>query len=603
MAIGVSSEKGEDDRKNDNDIKRILIDDSKRKQIRELTTKVQRPEGAPLNFTEKATAFSLRYFGRIADAIGEGMPTLGEDLLMSNYFISPRAFLSIIVLATLLSIPVSVVGVMIFVFTSNIMLIPLAIIPLAVFGVGLSLPKSSKSGRASAIDSEIAFVVGYLSVLITGGVSPIELLRRLGGNKLYPSCAKEARRIIMNVDIMGMDPVSAIERAARFCPNKMFSDFLSGYIAVLKIGGDVRSFMDQKQKEVFNHRSIKLKSSTEFVGTLAEAYLAATVVMGTSIFIMQVVSAMVTRGTLNFNMIYLFAGVIMPVLSGVFIFLLHSIQPKEPLARMRQHYYFFAGLAAIPLMMFVVPIDQPVYIKIGVGLALSTAPSAILSGMESRRKAEAERMLPSFVLDLAEIRKTGLAPEKCIEQLATRNYGQLSESIKRMATQVSWGVPLNKVLKDFGKGLNSWFVASIGLILLEVVEVGGGTTGLFTSLAEFTQRSRDLEKERKSLFRPYIFMPYIGAILMVASTVLIISLMTQQLDSLAKNGTGLVTVQTDTKQLTNVMLLAAVFQGWLMGIVGGKMAEWSVGAGYKHATLLAIICLVTAYLIINFVKL
>jgi flagellar protein FlaJ len=146
-------------------------------------------------------------------------------------------------------------------------------------------------------------------------------------------------------------------------------------------------------------------------------------------------------------------------------------------------------------------------------------------------------------------------------------------------------------------------VASIGLILLEVVEVGGGTTGLFTSLAEFTQRSRDLEKERKSLFRPYIFMPYIGAILMVASTVLIISLMTQQLDSLAKNGTGLVTVQTDTKQLTNIMLLAAVFQGWLMGIVGGKMAEWSVGAGYKHATLLAIICLVTAYLIINFVKL
>jgi flagellar protein FlaJ len=214
-----------------------------------------------------------------------------------------------------------------------------------------------------------------------------------------------------------------------------------------------------------------------------------------------------------------------------------------------------------------------------------------------------ERMLPSFVLDLAEIRKTGLAPEKCIEQLSSRNYGELSKYIKRMATQVSWGVPLSKVLKDFGKDINSWYVSSIGFILLEVVEIGGGTTGLFTSLADFTQRSRELEKERKSMFRPYIFMPYIGAVLTIASTVLIITLMTTQLNSLAANGTGIVTVRVaDTQALTEVMLMAAVFQGWLMGIVGGKMAEWSIGAGYKHASILAVVCLATAYLISTYVK-
>ena len=105
------------------------------------------------------------------------------------------------------------------------------------------------------------------------------------------------------------------------------------------------------------------------------------------------------------------------------------------------------------------------------------------------------------------------------------------------------------------------------------------------------------------MFRPYIFMPYIGAVLTIASTVLIITLMTTQLNSLASNGTGIVTVRVaDTEALTEVMLMAAVFQGWLMGIVGGKMAEWSIGAGYKHATALAIICLVTAYVISTYVK-
>jgi flagellar protein FlaJ len=505
--------------------------------------------------------------------------------------------------ATILCIPIAAAGVILTIFTGNLLFMPLVLAPFGAFGLGVVLPKASKSSRANAIDGELAFVIGYLSVLITGGIAPMDLFRRLSTSKLYPASAKEARRILLNVDVLALDPISATERAARYTPNKMLSDFLSGYIAVLKIGGDIRSFMEQKQKEVFNHRSIKLKSATEFVGTLAEAYLAATVVMGSSLFILQIVSAMVMRGDLNFGMMYFYAGVFMPMLSGVMIFLLHAIQVKEPLARIRQHLIFIAGLAAVPLLLFVLPIDQPTYVKLGIGLAIATTPPAIISGIESKRKAAVERMLPSFVLDLAEVRKTGLAPEKCIEQLASRNYGELSKNVKRMATQVSWGVPLSKVLRDFGKDVNSWFASSIGFILLEVVEIGGGTTGLFTSLADFTQRSRDLEKERKSMFRPYIFMPYIGAVLTIASTVLIITLMTTQLSSLASGGTGIVTVRVaDTQALTDVMLMAAVFQGWLMGIVGGKMAEWSIGAGYKHATALALICLATAYLIGTYVK-
>lgn len=582
--------------------KQTSVEDKPKQEMRHEMTR-RKSKGVQLNSGEKLSAFAIRTFGRYTSVLERSMPTLSEDLLMSNYFHSPQAFLSIVLFATILCIPLAVAGVFLTILVNNPLFTTLAIIPFLVFGLGVSLPKASRSGRASTIDGELAFVIGYLSVLITGGIAPIELFRRLSTSKLYPASAKEAKRILLSIDVLALDPVSAIERAARYTPNKMFSDFLSGYIAVLKIGGDIRSFMEQKQKEVFNHRSIKLKSATEFVGTLAEAYLAATVVMGTSLFILQIVSAMVMKGDLNFNMMYFYAGFFMPMLSGVMIFLLHAIQVKEPLARVRHHLIFMAGLAAVPLLLFVLPLDQPDYVKLGIGLAIATTPPAIVSGIESKRRSAVENMLPSFVLDLAEIRKTGLAPEKCIEQLATRNYGELSKNVKRMATQVSWGVPLSKVLKDFGKNVNSWYVSSIGFILLEVVEIGGGTTSLFNSLADFTQRSRELEKERKSMFRPYIFMPYIGAILTIASTVLIITLMTTQLNSLASNGTGIVTVRVaDTEALTEIMLMAAVFQGWLMGIVGGKMAEWSIGAGYKHATALAIICLLTAHVISTYVK-
>ena len=562
----------------------------------------RKKKGADLSFQDKFTAIAIKYFGGMTSKIEKSMPTLGDDLLKSDYFIAPQAFLSVILFLTTLTGVASVAGILLFVTTHNLLFLPLVIAPLGTMMVGLTLPSMSKGGRANAIEGELAFVIGYLSVLITGGVSPIELFRRLSTSTLYPAAAKEARRIVKNVDVLAMDPISAIEKAAKYTPNKIFADFLSGYIAVLRTGGDIKSFMEMKQKEIFNHRSIKLKANTEFVGTMAEAYLAATVVMGTALFILQIVQAMVSKTTFNYNMMYLYAGVIMPVLTVVFIWVLHSMQTKEPIKSMKEHYMFLAGMAAIPVMLFLVPISVPMYYKLAIGLVIAAMPAAIFQMKQSKKKQAAEKMLPSFVLDLAEIRKTGLAPEKCIEQLSNRNYGELSKHVQRMASQVSWGVPLNKVLKDFGRDLNSWFVVSIGFILLEVVEVGGGTTGLFNALADFTQRSRDLEKEKKSMFKPYIFLPYIGAVLTITSTVLIITMMTTQLAAMAPKGTSIVQVNTDTGMLMDVMINAAIFQGWLMGLVGGKMAEGSVGAGYKHAAALAAICVMTVFAITAFVK-
>src|SRR6478672_4546219 len=130
--------------------------------------------GAPLNFQEKFTARAIRHFGKAAAALEKNVPTLGDDLLKSDYFLAPQAFLSIVLFITALSSVASVIGIALFLVTHNLMYIPLVVVPLGALVVGLSLPSMSKSSRANAIDGEIAFVIGYLSVLITGGISPIE---------------------------------------------------------------------------------------------------------------------------------------------------------------------------------------------------------------------------------------------------------------------------------------------------------------------------------------------------------------------------------------------------------------------------------------------
>src|SRR4051812_29438157 len=65
---------------------------------------------ANLSLQDKLTAVSVRYFGKVAGKLEARMPTLGEDLLKSNYYLSPNGFLAIVIFATILSIPIAIFG-------------------------------------------------------------------------------------------------------------------------------------------------------------------------------------------------------------------------------------------------------------------------------------------------------------------------------------------------------------------------------------------------------------------------------------------------------------------------------------------------------------
>jgi hypothetical protein len=55
-------------------------------------------------------------------------------------------------------------------------------------------------------------------------------------------------------------------------------------------------------------------------------------------------------------------------------------------------------------------------------------------------------------------------------------------------------------------------------------------------------------------------------------------------------------------QATNILLTASFFQAWIMGLVAGKMGEDSVADGFKHATFLIVISLVTVYVAQLFIQ-
>ena len=398
----------------------------------------------------------------------------------------------------------------------------------------LNLPKISASSRASALENELPYVVGYITVLAGGGISPFVTIKRLSkADAIFPAAAKEARRILLDIEIFGMDSISALDKVTRTNPNKMFADFIGGYVAVLKTGGDALSYLESKLKEIFSYSETKVKQGSEFIGTMAEAYIIVVVVMGISITILwsteNLLGGITTGGvgglgglhTLDPTLIVLFSILFVPVISIIFIIVIGSSQTREPFSYDRPFYVLLACLPIVAVCYFV-PFGLPQYTQLGIGLAISTTPPAIMQMRYSTQKRAVEAKLANFLRDIAEVRKTGLAPEKTIEQLADRQYGGLSVYIKRISSQLSWGTPMRTVLQNFGAVVKSWLTRAMTFLLLEVVDVGGGSSKMFTDLADFTEKNAQLQKERRSMVKPYIMIPYIGAIMVVATTAMML---------------------------------------------------------------------------------
>jgi archaeal flagellar protein FlaJ len=569
-------------------------------------------------FNEKFLRFALRSTSPLTKIASARLPKLREDILKSNMFISTDSLISLGILFSLISIPVAIVGAIVMIhFGLALFSIAMIAVPPLPFLIVINMPKISAGSRGQALENELPYLVGYITVLAGGGISPFTTLKRISkADYIFPAAAKEARRILMDIEIFGMDALSALEKASKYTPNKKFSDFIGGYVAVLKTGGDAVSYLETKLREIFAYAETKVRTGSEFIGTMAEAYIISTVVMGISLIILwatqNLLGGVTTGGvgglgasgagaqSLNPTLIVLFSVMFVPVISLIFIVVIGSAQIKEPFTYEKPFYILLACLPIIALTYFVPFLGLPPYTRLGLGLIAATAPASYVQMKYVKEKRSVESKLSNFLRDISEIRKTGLAPEKTIEQLAGRQYAGLTPYVQQISTQLSWGTPIREVLQNFSASVKSWVTQAMAFLLLEVVDVGGGSPKMFTNLADFTEKNAELDKERRGMIRPYLMIPYIGAIMVVATTAMMLYFINPP--GFAQAGIPSLASPALVAAATNVLLLCAFFQAWVMGFVAGKMGEGSTADGFKHATLLVIISLITVYVATSLIK-
>jgi len=576
-----------------------------------------------LALLKKFEALSFRLFGRIAPYFLKNLfPTLKRSLDEGRVKIYAETYVSLMFFTAMLTLPISALALTLVLLYKVLPLLALVPFPLYVIAGFVVVPKNNASDRSTNLEREMPFAAAYISVMASGGIAPYNSFKRLSSVDLMPAMGKEARDIMKDVEVFGVDPLSAIQGAAKKMSLDTFKDFLGGYASTVIIGGDIGHFLERKAEDIFKIRALRVKAAAERLGMLLETFIIVMVMMSLCFYILFAVQQIQTGTNVGAD-ISTYSGILMytfiftPLLSMVFLYLAHNLQPKTPIVEMRPYKVFgvssvigifmfllltnFVGAVQLPIFSSLQALGVDLPIAISVALFISVAPAAIVDMRLSKNKNSMDQGVSSFLRDLTEVRKTGLSPEKCIESLSKRDYGTFSKELRKISSEISWGLPIKKVMMDFLHRTRSWMVQIVMFLLVETIDVGGGTISMIESLARFNNLTQEVEKEKKMSVRPYVFMPYIASILLVATTVMMMSFTT----GFGVTASNVSTTSTAaTREMMQIVFMSSViFNSYIIGIVAGKISEESISAGFKHAAILVVISVLAAKIIPMFIKL
>lgn len=569
--------------------------------------------------------FSYSYFNWISKPILKAFKGLPESLDAANIRIYPEAYASLIGFSLFLSFIIcfpltffSYIYLNLGFYSFFLLTLPFIILILL-----LTYPKLASTSRASNLEAEVPFVATYITVMATGRVSPYRSMERLKNVKLLPNLSEEARKIDVDVKATGIDPVSALEKSAKAVPSKEYKSLILGYVSTLRGGGDVVHFLQRTTEKIFESRSEKIKIIGERIGMLMEGYAATGTMLALGLYIIFIVSQILPSGTMAFSSggFILFAYILLPSISILFLYLTDIFQPRYPVSDWRAYKvfaltlpvtlfllisliapFYFPPLKEVfkPLVNLIFFIRDAMGLDLGqkvpalsgfeVPLALcitimvSVVPAMLAYHKHATETSGVNSGITRFLRDLVELRKTGMSPEKCIENLSKNDYGAFSKYLIKITEQIKWGIPLSKIYTTFAEQIYSWLARINMFLIVDAIDVGGGTPEILETVATFSEEIELIEKQKRMSLKPLLLIPYISAIILVVSTVVLIGFMRSIL--------LIAQIYLPFSSFLQLFVPPLILNSAISGFVAGKVSEEKVSAGFKHAFILTLVSLI-----------
>ena len=296
--------------------------------------------------TPESDAIKLRHLPSliIGSRINRFLPLfrgLDINLRRSSLRINFRSYVSLAIMTSLI---VSVLTLTILTLILNIIL-NLPFLDSSLFSIGGGLaalagviiafyayPIYQADSIRRDLDNNITFASSYLAILAGAGVAPDSMFRSLSMIPQDLAVIRESRIIARDVDLFGLDIMTALEKASERTTSERFKELLEGLLATIRSGGDQMSYLMQRTKENMELKRISMRKFSDTLGIFSEFYVTL-MIAGPLVFIVML-SVMAMLGGFGpslmnpYLLIMLLTYIGIPFGSAIFIVVLDAVTPK-----------------------------------------------------------------------------------------------------------------------------------------------------------------------------------------------------------------------------------------------------------------------------------
>src|SRR5207245_1845471 len=144
-------------------------------------------------------------------------------------------------------------------------------------------PATIAKKRAHKLDKRISGAMSFISAMASANVPVDVIFKELSKQTVYGEVAREAEWITRDTELLGLDILTAIRKAAQRSPSSKFQDFLQGVVTTSTSGGQLKPYFLVKAEQFEKEDRLEMRKKMETLGMLAESFV--TVVVAFPLFL------------------------------------------------------------------------------------------------------------------------------------------------------------------------------------------------------------------------------------------------------------------------------------------------------------------------------
>jgi len=252
--------------------------------------------------------FCWKTMGGAASVRSKPNPKLELSLLQAHMRMRPVEFTAYVWMSTIIAIIISIVaaitlGATLVAFlgldlslTLLVTLLIIVIPPLLTYVVLISQPGSKAKTRARDINKRIGPTMSFISAMASAEVNVDVIFKELSRQEIYGEIKNEAEWITRDTELLGIDILTAISKAAQRTPSTKFQEFLQGVVTTSTSGGQLKPYFLQKAEQFEKESKLDMRSQLESLGLMAESFVTVVVAFPLFLIVIMAIMAIVPGG-------------------------------------------------------------------------------------------------------------------------------------------------------------------------------------------------------------------------------------------------------------------------------------------------------------------